>query len=274
MQLNMHINLLLASFLSEGSVSYLYYADRLNQFPLGVVGVSVAIALVPLMTRQIRSGDDAAAISSQNRALEIALILTVPAAVALAVLAEPLIVVIFQRGEFTPDMTPKTAAALTAFVIGLPAYVMTRALTPGFFAREDTKTPAKVSVAVVAVSVGLALALMPFIQHVGIALATALSAWMNAGLLTFILQRRGQYSVDLRLKRKVPRILFSSALMGGAVWWAAELLHAPLAGPFWQQVPALGAVVVLGVAVYFVLGHVTGAATLSDLKSALRKRPA
>ena len=136
MQLNMFINLVLATFLPEGSVSYLYYADRLNQLPLGVVGVSVAVALLPLMTRQIRSGDDAAAIDSQNRAIEIALVLTVPAAVALAVLAKPLVIVIFQRGEFTPDMVSPTAAALTAFVMGLPAYVMTRALTPGFFARR------------------------------------------------------------------------------------------------------------------------------------------
>ncbi len=274
MQFNMFVNMWLATFLPEGSVSYLYYADRLNQLPLGVVGVSVAIALLPLMTRQIRSGEDAAAVESQNRAIEITLILTVPAAVALAVLAEPLVVIIFQRGEFTPDMVRPTAAALTAFVIGLPAYVMTRALTPGFFAREDTTTPAKVSIAVVVTSVVLALAFMPFILHVGIALATALTAWMNAGLLALILRRRGLFAVDRRLKRKAPRILLSAGSMGAAVWWFTDLLAHPLAGPFWQQVPALGALVLSGIAVYFVLAQLTGAATLAELKSALRKPPA
>ncbi|NNG05368.1 MAG: murein biosynthesis integral membrane protein MurJ [Inquilinus sp.] len=271
MQINMLINQWLATFLPEGSVSYLYYADRLNQLPLGVVGVSVAVALLPMMARQIRSGDDAAAIHSQNRAIEIALVLTVPAAVALVVLAEPLISIIFERGRFTPDMTPKTAAAVAAFVIGLPAYVMTRALTPGFFAREDTVTPFRVSVVVVVASIALALALMPFLLHVGIALATALTAWLNAGLLAFILYRRRLFAVDRRLRRKVPRILLSAGLMGAAVWGVAGWLEAPLAGPFWLQVPALAAIVALGVAVYFVLAHLTGAATLGDLKSSLRK---
>ena len=274
MQINMLINIALATRLPEGSVSYLYYADRLNQLPLGVVGVSVAVALLPLMTRQIRSGDDAGAIDSQNRAIEIALILTVPAAAALIALAEPIVTVIFERGRFTPDMTPATATALTAFVIGLPAYVVTRALTPGFFAREDTITPVKVSVAVVVTSVALALVLMPFLRHVGIALATAVTAWMNAGLLAMILHRRGLFTVDRRLRRKIPRILLSAGLMGAAVWWVAGQLAGPLAGPFWQQVPALGAIVVLGMAIYFVLAHLTGASTLAELKSALRKRPA
>ena len=274
MQLNMFINMVLATFLPEGSVSYLYYADRLNQLPLGVVGVSVAVALLPLMTRQIRSGDDTGAIESQNRAIEIALVLTVPAAVALAALAEPLVVVIFLRGEFTPDMVSPTATALMAFVLGLPAYVTTRALTPGFFAREDTKTPLKVSVAVLVAAVALALILMPFLLHVGIALATALTAWMNAGLLAFILHRRGLFAVDRRLKRKVPRILLSAGLMGAAVWWIAGLLARPLAGAFWQQIPALVVVVIAGMGLYFVLAHITGAATLPELKSALRKRPA
>lgn len=271
MQINMLINIALATRLPEGSVSYLYYADRLNQLPLGVVGVSVAVALLPLMTRQIRSGDTKAAIDSQNRAIEIALLLTVPAAVALMVLAEPIVRVVFERGRFTPDMTPQTAWALIAFVIGLPAYVVTRALTPGYFAREDTVTPVRISIAVVIVSVGLALALMPFIRHVGIALATGLTAWMNAGLLALILQRRGLFAVDQRLKRAAPRIVLSAALMGVAIWGAAEILRGALVGPFWQQMPALAVLVVLGMAVYFILCHVTGAATLADLKSALRK---
>ncbi len=130
------------------------------------------------------------------------------------------------------------------------------------------------SVAVVVTSVALALVLMPFLRHVGIALATALTAWMNAGLLAIILHRRGLFTVDRRLRRKVPRILLSAGLMGAAVWWVAGQLAGPLSGPFWQQVPALGVIVVVGMAIYFVLAHLTGASTLAELKSALRKRPA
>ena len=123
----------------------------------------------------------------------------------------------------------------------------------------------------VCAAVALALALMPFIQHVGIALATAVTAWMNAGLLAGILYRRRQFAVDHRLRRKVPRIALSAGLMGAAVWWVADVLATPLAGPFWQQIPALAGIVFLGMALYFIVAHLTGAATLAELKSALRK---
>ena len=140
-QINLVVDVILASTLPEGSVSFLYYADRVNQLPLGVVGVAVGIALLPLLVRQLRSGEYEAAQYSQNRAIEFALTLTVPAAVALIVIPGPIITVLFQRGAFDAADASATADALSAFAVGLPAYVLIKALTPGFYAREDTKTP-------------------------------------------------------------------------------------------------------------------------------------
>ncbi len=270
-QINMLIDMFLATLLPEGSVSYLFYADRLNQLPLGVIGVSVGVALLPTMTRQLRAGATEAAADSQNRGIEIALVLAVPATAALIVIADPIISVIYQRGRFTPGMTDATAAALMAFAVGLPAYVMQRALTPGFFAREDTMTPVKIAIVVVVANVALAVVLMQFLQHVGIALATGLTAWLNAGLLGYVLHRRGYLVIDRRLKRRLPRIIVSTLAMAGAVWWAADRMAAQLAGPWWLQIPALAALVGLGAALYLGLAHVTGAARLGELKTAFRK---
>ncbi len=271
MQINMLVDTILASLLAEGSVTFLFIADRLNQLPLGVVGVSIGVALVPMLTRQLRSGDAASAMQTQNRALEAGLLFALPAAVGLIVLGHPIIATLFERGNFTPDKVEATANALTAFAIGLPAYIMTRALAPGFFAREDTVTPLRVSVVVVIANIALAVALMQVLQHVGIALATALTAWLNAGLLGLILFRRGHLALDSRLLGRAPRIVLAALVMGVAVWWLGQQLAGPLAGAFWQQVPALAIVVAVGAGVYFAVAQVIGAVTLADLKSVLRK---
>jgi putative peptidoglycan lipid II flippase len=271
-----HINLLidvfLATLLPEGSLTFLFLADRINQFPLGVVGVSVGVALLPLMTRQLRAGDDAAAAHSQNRAIEFALFLTVPAAAAFLALGEPIIRVVFERGAFLPEHTPQTALALAAFAVGLPAAVLIKAFQPGFYAREDTVTPFKVGVGAVFLNIVLAVILMQFILHVGIALATSIAYWFNAILLAYVLYRRGQLRLDDRLKERLPLIFFSAAIMAGAVWWLALILAEPLGGPLWQKITALAAIIAAGGAIYGGLALITGAMMLSDV-SALRRRP-
>ena len=271
MQINMLVDTILASLLAEGSVTFLFIADRLNQLPLGVVGVSIGVALVPMLTRQLRAGNTADAMQTQNRAIEIGLLISLPAAVGLIVLSFPLISILYGRGEFTPDKALATAHALTAFAIGLPAYILTRSLAPGFFAREDTVTPFRISVVVVVANIVLAVILMQFLQHVGIALATALTAWLNAGLLGTILYRRGHLTLDSRLLNRVPRMALAALVMAAAVWWLSDFLAVPLAGRFWQQIPALAAIVAAGGGLYFVVGHMIGAARLGDLKTALRK---
>ncbi len=270
-QINLVIDVILASTLPVGSISFLYYADRVNQLPLGVVGVAVGIALLPLLSRQLRAGDTAAAHDSQNRAIELSLLLTVPAAAALIAIAGPIIAVLFERGAFDQTSSVATARALTAFAFGLPAYVLIKALAPGFFAREDTATPVKIAAAAMIFNVAAALVLMQFLAHVGIALATALSAWINAGALAFLLHRRGFLVPDARLKRRLPGIVISAALMAVALWVAAGWLAATLVGPLLVKAAALAALVAGGMALFAALALATGAARLSELRHMLAR---
>jgi len=274
-QINLVVDVILASMLPQGSVSFLYYADRVNQLPLGVVGVAVGIALLPLLTRQLRGGDDDGARNSQNRAIEFALLLTVPAAAALIAIPAPIVTVLFQRGAFDPAAVGATSGALAAFALGLPAYVLIKALTPGFFAREDTATPVKIAIAAMAVNVVLAVVLMQFLAHVGIALATALTAWLNAGVLGAVLARRGHLAIDARLRRRAPRTLAAAAAMGLALWWVGGRAAAPLADLLNAGEPlriaALAALVAGGGVLFAVLAVASGAVRRADLKSLLRR---
>jgi putative peptidoglycan lipid II flippase len=270
-QINLVIDVILASTLAEGSVSYLYYADRVNQLPLGVVGVAVGVALLPLMVRQLRAGDSQAAQNSQNRAIEFALTLTLPAAAALIVIPEQIITVLFQRGAFDPAAARATAAALAAFALGLPAYVLIKALVPGFHAREDTKTPVKIAIVAVIANIVLALILMQFLAHVGIALATALTAWFNAAMLGWILVRRGHLVFDARLLRCVPRLVLAAAAMAGALWVGAAVLAGPLNDGEPSRIAALAALVAGAMAVYAALAVATGAVRFGELRAAMKR---
>ncbi|MDJ0896440.1 MAG: murein biosynthesis integral membrane protein MurJ, partial [Alphaproteobacteria bacterium] len=177
-QVNVLVGIALASLLPEGAVSYLYYADRVNQLPLGVIGAATGVALLPMLTRQLRGGDGTGARDSQNRAIEFSMLLTLPAAAALVAIAYPVIATLFERGAFTADDARAAAATLAAFALGLPAYVLVKALSPGFFAREDTATPVKVAVCALALNIVLAYMLMQVLAQVGIALAAAVTAWV------------------------------------------------------------------------------------------------
>lgn len=270
-QINLLIGTILASLLSEGAVSYLYYADRVTQLPLGVVGVAVGTALLPMLSRQIKAGEAEAALNSQNRGLEFALLLTLPAAAALFVIAEPVIAVLFERGRFGAMDTEATAAALAAYATGLPAYVLIRVLAPGFFAREDTVTPVRIAAAAMAANIVLNLVLMRFFAHVGIALAGSLAAWMNAVLLWVVLRRRGFLAMDARLKSRLPRLLLSVALMVVVLWGGDRLLAGFWDGAAEVRIAALAVLIAAGLIAFGLLVHLTGAARLSDLKSMLRK---
>ena len=153
-----------------------------------------------------------------------------------------------------------------AYAAGLPAYVLIKVVGPGFFAREDTATPVKVAVFCVVLNLVLNLVLIQFIAHVGIALATAISAWVNAGLLGFILRRRGHYGMDDRLKRRLPRIVFAAAVMAAGLAVAMDLLGDALAGPVGERILALGALVFGGIALYAVSAIGFGAAAIADIR--------
>ncbi len=271
-QINLVIDVILASTLAEGSVSFLYYADRVNQLPLGVVGVAVGVTLLPLLTRQLQSGEAKAALGSQNRAIEFALTLTLPAAAALIIIPGPIVTVLFQRGAFGSASAEATASTLAAFAVGLPAYVLLKALTPGFFARGDTKTPVKVAIVAMIANVVLAVALMQMLAHVGIALATALSAWFNATTLAILMVRREHLIFDARLRRRVPRLILASAMMGVALWWGADFMAGSLVGGEVQRIVALTVLVVGGGGLFALVAVGIGAVRVSDLRAAVMRR--
>jgi putative peptidoglycan lipid II flippase len=273
-QLNQWIGTLLASLLPSGAISYLYYADRVNQLPLGVVGVAVGVALLPLLARQLRAGELDAARANQNRAIEFALLLTLPAAAALVAVPGPIIAVLFERGAFGTEDAVATAHTLAAYALGLPAFVLVKTLSPGFFAREDTRTPVLVGAAAVAANIALAVALMGPLRQVGIALAVALASWVNAACLGAILWRRGHLDPDQRLKRRAALIAAAAAAMVAALLVGEALLAGPLRGPAAQRIAALAALIALGGGVYALACHVLGAARWGELRRALARQAA
>ncbi|MCB1497523.1 MAG: murein biosynthesis integral membrane protein MurJ [Bauldia sp.] len=267
-QINIVVGTMIAS-LAPSAVSYLYYADRLYQLPLGIVGIAIGVVLLPDLSRQLRAGRLDVADHTQNRALEFAMALTLPAAIALFVMAVPIINVLFQRASFTSSDTVETAAALAAFSLGLPAFVLIKVFSPGFFAREDTRTPMWFAGAALVVNIALSLALFPFLKHVGIALATSAAAWLNTALLAGTLARRGQFTTDAALKKRLPLLLLAAMLMG-AVLFVAQWLMAPfLVDPaLIVRAASVGVLVIGGVVVFAVFCQLTGAA---DFRGALAK---
>ncbi|MEA3048915.1 MAG: putative peptidoglycan lipid flippase [Sphingomonadales bacterium] len=272
------INLLISSFfagylLVSGSISSINYADRLNQLPLGMIGIGLGTVLLPTVSRLLATGREAEAMETQNRALELALFLTLPATAAFIFGAEPIVRGIFQHGAFKPSDTVRVAAALSAFSIGLPSYVLVKVLTPGYYARGDTRTPVRYAIVSVAVNIVGNVILIPTVGVVGPPLATALSSTVNICMLWNTLRRRGHFATDRQLRRRAPRMAVAALIMGGLLYW----LH-PWADPYLTRslplrVAALGVLVGSGALVYFAACFVTGAFSLADLKSLLRRRP-
>ncbi|MBT3768053.1 MAG: murein biosynthesis integral membrane protein MurJ [Rhodospirillales bacterium] len=269
-QVNLLIDTIIASLLPSGSISYLFFADRVNQLPLGVIGLAVGTALLAVLSRQVRNGAEAEALHSQNRALEFSLLLTLPAAAALMVISLPVISVLFERGEFGGAQSQATAAALAVYAAGLPAYVAVKALAPGFFARGDTATPIKVGAICMLVNLALNLALMKPLLHVGIAAATAISAWLNVIILSIILKNRGHLQPDVRLKSRLPRAILASIGMGVVLWAVLPLLQPFLNGGLMEKVTALALLVIGGATVFGGLAQLLGAASYQDIKSLRR----
>jgi putative peptidoglycan lipid II flippase len=267
-QINLLVSTALAArFLPEGAVSWLYYADRINQLPLGIIGIGVGTALLPTLSRQIGAGELRSAQHSQNRAIELALLLALPAAAGLAVLSGPVIGGLFERGAFGAADTQATAAALAVFALGLPAYVLVKVLTPGFHARQDTRTPVRIAMAAILANLAGNLVLVWPLGHVGIAAATAGSAWLNAGLLWWLLVRRGLFALDAKLARALPRLGLAVAIMVAVLLGAGAALDA--LAP--HRLVALGLLIGSGGLAYLAALHGLGVIGLGELKAALRR---
>ncbi len=250
-QLNLAVDVIIASLLPAGTVSVLYYADRVNQLPLGVIGSAVGTALLPMLSRQVRGGEQALAIATLNRAVEFAVVLALPAALALAVAAQPIMAVLFGRGAFDPVSVAHSAEALAAYALGLPAYVLAKVFAPGFFARGDTGTPVKVGLAAVALNLALNLAFMRPFSFIAPALATSLAALFNAGCLAILLARRGHFRLDRRLLGRFPRVLLAAMAM------VVVLYAIPYAGIGGK--PGLVLLVASGLLAYGLVGLAIGA---------------
>ena len=271
-QINILIGTIIAS-LQDAAVSWLYYADRIYQLPLGLVGIAIGVVLLPELARKLRSNDGAGALHAQNRSLELALLLTAPAAVALMVVPLPIIQVLFERGAFSNADTRATAIALGAFAAGLPAFVLIKVFSPGFFAREDTRTPMIYAGISVAVNIIGSLSLFWVIGHVGIAIATSVAGWVNALLLAAALMKRGHFAFDENFRRRVIPICASCLVMGAALWGASLALSdwfAPANG-IAVQMAALAALVMCGFSVYALMAHLTGALRFGELMAVLKR---
>lgn len=259
----------------RNAVSWIYYANRLIELPLGIVGIAVGTVLVPAFAHAIRSGDRRDLAQVESRGLELALGLALPAAIALTLLAEPIVRVLFERGAFSAADTAATALALAAFAIGLPGHVLVKTFAPVFFAREDTGTPMRAALIGFVIAIAGSLLLLPAFGHVGIALATAASGWASATLLGVLIARRFGFALDDAAKRRLPRIALAAVLMGLAVEGAHRAMAPWLAGGATPalRAAALTGLIVLGLTVYLALLRLTGVAAPRDLLRALRRGP-
>ena len=270
-QVNLLIGRQVASYY-DSAVAWLYNADRLYQLPLGVVAIAIGVVLLPDLSRRLKAGDDEGGRHSLSRALEFALMLTVPAAVALVVIPIPLVSVLFERGKFGPDDTAATALAVAVYGAGLPAFVLQKVLQPLYFAREDTRRPFWFAVWAMVINAAIAVGLAPVIGYIAAALATTVAGWAMVGLLWLGARRMGPAArADDRFRRRWPRIVAASAIMGACLV-AAEVVLGPALGlPFWRYL-ALAVLVGVGILSYFGTGALIGAFRLSDITGNMRRQ--
>lgn len=217
-QINLLFDTLLASLLVEGTVSWLYYSDRLVEFPLGLFGVTLGVVILPSLSQKHAATSPQAFSQTLDWALRWALLIGLPAAVALILLAGPLLATLFQYGEFTAHDVRMASFSLMAYAVGLLAFMVIKVLNPGFYARQDTRTPVKIGVIAMVVNMVLNVILIFPLAHAGLALATSLSSCLNAGLLLYLLQRRNIYRPSQSGLFFLIRLLLASALMGGWLW--------------------------------------------------------
>lgn len=267
-QVNLLVGRQVGSFF-EGAIGWLNYSDRLYQLPLGVVGAAVAVVLLPELARRLRAGDESGGQSALSRATEFGMFLTLPAAFAITVIAVPMVATLFQRGAFDAHDTAMTAQALVVYALGLPAFVLQKILQPLYFAREDTRTPFRYAVNSMVVNAAAAFGLMGIVGFLAAALGTTLAAWVMVAQLWWGTRAMGQAArFDARLRRTMPRILLSSALMAAALW----LLRSRLAADGEGDVAGLAILVFGGAAIYFALSFATGAISPAELRAYTRRK--
>jgi putative peptidoglycan lipid II flippase len=250
-QLALFADTIIASFLATGALSALYYADRLNQLPIGVIGIAAGTVVLPEMARRIAVGDEAGARHAQNRAIELTLLLSIPCVVAFLIIPELIMQALFGRGAFTPADAVAAGRTLAAYALGLIPFVLIRSVIATFFARGDTANPVKAALAAAAVNIGFKFALVGSLAQVGLALATSIGAWINLGLVVWLGVRAGLIEFDAGLARSVAKIAAAGVALAVTLWFG----EGAVAGLFqeataWRDVGMLAVLAALGGLVY------------------------
>ncbi|MFT9400280.1 murein biosynthesis integral membrane protein MurJ [Acetobacter sp.] len=269
-QINLTIDTIIATLLPSGSVSLMYFADRINQLPLGVLGAAAGTTLLPVLTRHLAAGEHEAARAAQNRSIDYVLLLTLPAVAGLLVLAGPIMIVLFGHGSFTEQDALLSARALCAYALGLPAFVMVKVLSPAFFARGDTRTPVYVGVGILVLNLVLNLLLMKPLVYVGPPLASSLAACLNVACLAFLLNRRNALELEAQTKRRLMLTCVASGLMGAGLWALTAVIafpHGLLLRGLW-----LGVMVLAGGMLYAVLLHLFGLTDFASVVARIRRK--
>ncbi len=275
LQLNLFVGTMIAT-LQPGAASLLYYADRVYQLPLGLIGIAVSVVLLPEITRRLKGEGEAAAAASLTQGLEFALFLTLPSAVALAVLAEPIATVLFQRGAFDSAAAAATGLAILAYAVGLPAYVAVKVYQPAFYAREDMTTPLRAALWSVATNIVLALILFFALRdaglgYLGLALATTVAAFVNVALLWRNLAGRGLLTIAAEKRRRLWCQALAAAGMGVLLFLARDPLDPWLEAGEVLRAAALALLVLLGLVSYLALSYCLGALPREALGQAWRR---
>jgi putative peptidoglycan lipid II flippase len=273
-QISQLVDTFFATSLPQGSLTLLKLADRLNQMPLGIVGIALGTAILPMLSRHIHTGDAAEAQRLQGNAFEIATLLTLPAAAALAVCAPAFCTAFFVGGKFTPADGAIMANIVVALVAGLPAYVIVKVLNPGFFAREDTRTPVWTALASLIFNIAVNLYVVERYGIVGLAAATAASASLNCLLLYVILHRRGWFHFTPKLVSRVARQALATGLMTALLWYLVPLMADRYAGSIIEKLWSLTVLVAAGGGVFFAAAFALGALDKDLIGQLRRRRPA
>ncbi len=257
-----------------GALVYLNQADRLNQLPLAIIGSALGTAILPSVSRAIASGDKDEATRIQGQALDMGMLLTLPATIALAILAGPIMSVLFEGGKMTAEDASKASMVLSLLVLGLPAYVLIKLLTPSFYARKDMKSPVLIGIAALVFGVAFNFIFVPSLGLISLPMSTAVAAWFNCAALYVILRKRGHYHLQGEAAFRVGRQLIAALAMGAALWFLGGALEGFMAGSKFAKIIGLGALMGVGGAVYFGLGWFIGAYSKDDLLILLRRKKA
>ena len=271
-QLNIIIGTIIASFLPIGAISHLYYADRLNQLPLAIFGIALGVVLLPGLSKAIKSDNNEMTKKLQNRSLEFALLISIPSAIGLYILSLPIVHILFERGAFTKEDTLYTSNVLGYFALGLPAYVLIKVLIVCFFAREDTKTPLYISIVSVITNIVLSLVLISTMREMGIALATAISAWVNALLLFIILTSKKSLDLDGQFLTNILKLLLSLIILVFIIRYLEIFFFAQLYSvDILNNIFYLVLTIIITAAIYGIIIFILKIITITDIKNYLKK---